>query len=68
MIKRPPPPSKLIWDDDWLKFFCTYNQKREILLWAYQHRDLRPFGIEIQEGEEARNRIIVHFNGGRMAF
>ena len=55
MIKRPPSPSKLIWDDDWLKAFCTYSQKRAILLWAYQNRDLKPYRIEIEEAEEAQN-------------
>ena len=68
MIKRPPSPSKLIWDDDWLKAFCTYSQKRAILLWAYQNRDLKPFRIEIEEAEEAQNRITVQYKGGKMTF
>jgi hypothetical protein len=54
VIKRPPLPSKLIWDDDWLKAFCTYSQKQAILLWAYKKGDLKPHRREISSLIESR--------------
>ena len=51
MIKRPSSPAKLINYEDWLKAFCTYKQQRAILHWANEHKGLRPYKIEIEEGE-----------------
>jgi hypothetical protein len=68
MIKRPPSPSRLIWESEWLNTFCTYDQKRAILRWAYQHGDLKPFRIDIEEAEEIQNSVTLHFKGGKMKF
>jgi len=68
MIKRPPSPSKLIHNEEWLKHFCSYKQQRSILHWANEHKDQRTFKIEIKEGEEAQNFVTLYFKGGKITF